>query len=68
MPASPTNERDSHENRVPAPLMHLIADVLATSFSYEMSEEFAALLEQESDLLAVLQRLVFLVLKHQNHE
>jgi hypothetical protein len=68
MPASPPNERVSQENRSPAPLLRLIADVLATSFSYEMSEEFAALLEQESDLLAVMQRIVFLVLKHQHNE
>jgi hypothetical protein len=30
-----------------------------------MSEEFAALLERESDLLAAMQRLAFLVLKEQ---
>ena len=68
MSAQSTDKRVSQENRVPAPLMHLIADVLATSFSYEMSKEFAILLEQESDLLAVMQRLVFLVLKHQHNE
>ena len=68
MSAPPAEERVSQENRVPAPLMHLIADVLATSFSYEMSEEFAILLEQESYLLSVMQRLVFLVLKHQHNE
>jgi hypothetical protein len=65
MPASPIDERVSKENRVPAPLMHLIADVLATSFSYEMSEEFADLLEHDVHLLAAMQRLVFLVLKQQ---
>src|SRR5215471_2331944 len=50
------------QNRAPAPLIHLIAEVLATSFSYQMSEEFAALLEHESDLLAAMQWLVFLLL------
>jgi hypothetical protein len=68
MSASLTHERVSQESRSPAPLMHLIADVLSTSFSYEMSEEFAALLERESDLLAAMQRLVFLVLTHHTYD
>ena len=54
MSASPTDELVSPQNRSPAPLMHLIAEVLATSFAYQMSEAFAMLLEQESDLLAVM--------------
>ncbi|HEV2654370.1 MAG TPA: hypothetical protein VGT82_05405 [Ktedonobacteraceae bacterium] len=54
------------QNRSPAPLIHLIAEVLFTSFSYQMSEEFAALLEQESDLLAAIQRLLLAVIK-QHH-
>jgi hypothetical protein len=54
------------QNRSPAPLIALIAEVLFTSLSYQMSEEFAALLEQESDLLAALQWLVFAVLKQQH--
>ena len=56
------------QNRSPAPLMHLIAEVLATSFSYQMSEEFATLLERESDLLAVMQRLVLLVLAQDKND
>jgi hypothetical protein len=47
--------------------MHLIADVLATSFSYEMSTELADLLEYDVHFLAVMQRLVFLVLAHQQN-
>jgi hypothetical protein len=53
-------------NRSPAPLIHLIAEVLATSFSYQMSGEFAALLEHDAALLAAIQRLVFAVLKQQH--
>jgi hypothetical protein len=56
------------QNRSPAPLIHLIAEVLATSCSYRMSEEFAALLERESDLLAAMQRLVFMVLTHDHSD
>jgi hypothetical protein len=54
------------QNRSPAPLMHLIAEVLFTSFSYQMSEEFAALLEQDPALLAAMQWLVLAVLKQQH--
>lgn len=54
------------QNRSPAPLIHLIAEVLAASFSYQMSEEFAALLERDIDLLAAMQWLVLAVLKQQH--
>jgi hypothetical protein len=54
------------QNRSPAPLITLIAEVLATSFSYQMSGEFAALLEHDAALLAAIQRLVFAVLKQQH--
>jgi hypothetical protein len=54
------------QNRSPAPLIALIAEVLFASFSYQMSEEFADLFEHESDLLAAMQRLVFCVLKQQH--
>jgi hypothetical protein len=56
------------QNRSPAPLIHLIAEAFATSFAYQMSEEFAALLEHESDLLAAMQRLVFLLLTQHKQE
>jgi hypothetical protein len=54
------------QNRSPAPLIALIGEVLFTSFSYQMSEEFAALLEHDTDLLAAMQRLVLAVLKQQH--
>ncbi len=53
-------------NRSPAPLIALIAEVLFASFSYQMSEEFAALLEHDAALLAAMQRLVLSVLKQQH--
>jgi hypothetical protein len=68
MSAPSTDERASPLNRSPAPLLHLIEEVFARSYSYQMSKELAALLERESDLLAALQRLVFLGLTHHNHE
>jgi hypothetical protein len=54
------------QNRSPAPLIHLIAEVLLTSFSYQMNEEFATLLEHDAALLAAMQRLVFAVLTQQH--
>jgi hypothetical protein len=63
---SSLNSQVHPQNRSPAPLITLIAEVLFASFSYQMSEEFAALLEHESDLLAAIQRLVLSVLKQQH--
>ena len=42
-------------------LIALIADVLVQCASYQMSEEFAAFLRDDAELLAALQRLAFLV-------
>ena len=68
MPASPLNEEVVPQTRSPAPLLHLIEEVLASSFSYQMSTELADLLERDTDLLAVMQRLAFLVLAQNKHE
>ncbi len=68
MPAPSLNEEVSSQTRSPAPLLHLIEEVLSSSFSYHMSTELADLLERDTDLLAVMQRLVLLVLKHQHTE
>jgi hypothetical protein len=68
MSASSIDERASLQNRTPAPLLHLIAEVLAPSFSYHMSEELADLLERDAHLLAVMQRLILLVLAQNKNE
>jgi len=44
----------------PSVLIRLVAEVLAYySSSYQMSDEFAALLREDVELLAALQRLAF---------
>jgi hypothetical protein len=68
MSASSTDECTSPHNRSPAPLLHLIEEVLASSFSYQMSEELADLLERDAHLLAVMQRLILLVLAQNKQE
>ena len=48
-------------------LIALVADVLAQCACYQMSEEFAAFLRDDAELLAALQRLVFLVLSKEGN-
>ena len=45
-------------SRSSSPLIRLIAEVLATSCDYHMSEEVSKLLERDADFLAALQWLV----------
>lgn len=48
----------------PSLLIRLVADVLTRySSSYQMSDEFAALLREDAELLAALQRLAFAVIQ-----
>ena len=54
-------------NCSPALLIVLIAEVLFASFSYQMSEVCAALLEHNAALVAAIQRLVLLVLTQQHN-
>lgn len=48
-------------------LIALVADVLAQCASYQMSEAFSTLLHDDAELLAALQRLVFLVLSKEGN-
>jgi hypothetical protein len=51
--------------RSTSPLIALIAEVLATSCGYRMSEEVIKLLERDAELLAALQWLVLHLLAQQ---
>ena len=51
----------------PSLLIALVADVLAQCASYQMSEEVAAFLRDDTELLAALQRLVFLVVSKEGN-
>lgn len=56
---------DRRVSRASSPLIALIAEVLATSCDYHMSEEVIKLLERDADFLAALQWLVLHTLAQQ---
>jgi hypothetical protein len=49
-----------------SPLIRLVAEVLATSCGYQMSEEVSKLLERDAEFLAALQWLVLHTLAQQS--
>ena len=53
-------------SRSSSPLIALIAEVLATSCGYHMSEDVIKLLERDADFLAALQWLVLHTLAQQS--
>ncbi len=53
-------------SRSSSPLIMLIAEVLATSCGYQMSEDVSKLLERDAEFLAALQWLVLHTLAQQS--
>ena len=53
-------------SRSSSPLIRLVAEVLATSCDYHMSEDVSKLLERDAEFLAVLQWLVLHTLAQQS--
>jgi hypothetical protein len=54
--------------RSSSPLIVLIAEVLATSCGYHMSEDVIKLLERDADFLAALQWLVLICARSNHHQ